>query len=413
LSLRNLFQTTLDTLRQNVILTTKGFFMLPALSSLSLQLTDACNLACSYCYFAEKEPIRMSDDIVDRALALLLNESNPVKSRWHINLFGGEPTLFLDQLENVCQKATLAAQGAGRQIDFSMTTNGTRFDQKALDICQKYQISTMLSLDGNKQAHDRYRVFHNGRGSFDRIIKNLPFLKQTPNFKVRMTISVEVLPHLADSIEAFVEHGIESIGSSVVAEDEWSEAEYDLFEEQWLRVAAIQIRARSLGKSLYIKGLSGRQSDVAEQACRQVGEFGCGAATSFVFVDAKGDLYPCHRFPGYFNKSDAVKIGSVWDGLHPAKRAVFVDANRASAKTGCSAFVSTKESRGACSGCAIQGACGGACMAINQNATGDPRSPPPVIGRIEQIKLAIARAVNDYDGSLNQKILRDMEHNHV
>lgn len=365
----------------------------PPLSGLSLQVTDACNLACSYCYFRDKEPVSISADTVTKALDLLERESVAGKA-WHINLFGGEPTLFPHLVESIASQTQQRASRLGKEASFSMTTNGTRFDEQMLSIVKAYNISTLLSLDGNRKAHDAFRVYHSGKGSFDDIIENLDRLKSAQNFSVRMTISVRSLPYLSESITELVELGIESIATSVVAEDTWTEEAYEQFGEEWLKVAALTLSYRLKGNRLRLKGLSTEYG--IESQCKSHSEYGCGAATSFLFVDAKGDLYPCHRYPGYFKKSPNVRLGSVFAGINSERRARYVAANKSSAKRGCSSFAHPSLPSGACGQCGIQAACGGSCMAINENATGDPTRPPPVIGRIKHIMLAVQEQVDEY-----------------
>jgi uncharacterized protein len=367
--------------------------VLPSLSGLSLQVTDACNLACSYCYFREKEPISISDETVSKALDLLERESTTSKA-WHINFFGGEPTLFPHLLESIAGQTRQRASRLGKTATFSMTTNGTRFDDQMSSLVKTYNISTLLSLDGNRKAHDAFRVYHSGKGSFDDIIKNLDRLKSAQGFSVRMTISVRSLPYLAESITELVELGIDSIATSVVAEDVWTEEAYEQFGEEWLKVAALALSYRLQGKRLRLKGLSADYG--VESQCKSHSEYGCGAATTFLFVDAKGDLYPCHRYPGYFNKSPNVRLGSVFGGINRERRERYVAANKSSAKQGCSSFAHPSQLSGPCAQCGIQSACGGSCMAINENATGDPTRPPPVIGRIKHIMLAVQEQVDEY-----------------
>jgi uncharacterized protein len=372
----------------------------PSLSGLSLQVTDACNLACSYCYFRDKEPITISPAVVTRAFELLERESAP-GTAWHINLFGGEPTLFPGLIDQIAGDARRRASRQGRSLTFSMTTNGTRFDDEMLSIVKAYDISTLLSLDGNKKTHDAFRTYHNDKGSFDDIVKNLGRLRSAKGFSVRMTISVRSLPYLSESIRDLVELGIDSIATSVVAEDVWTEAEYDQFGDEWLKVAALLLHHRLRGKTLRIKDLSAGEG--IERQCASTSDFGCGAATSFLFVDARGDLYPCHRYPGYFNKSPRVRLGSVFTGVDLQARSRYVAANRTAAKRGCGSFVHLTLASGTCRQCGIVSACGGACMAINENATGDPTSPPPVVGRIKRIMLTVQHEVDTYWQNLSTR----------
>jgi uncharacterized protein len=371
------------------------------LVGLSLQVTDACNLACSYCYFYDKAPITMSREIVDRALDLLSRESDDSSPAWHINLFGGEPTLRPQLIRYICSQSSMAAESAGKSVSFSMTTNGTRFDQRLLDLTTEFGISTMLSLDGNQQAHDRFRRYHNGRGSYEKIMGNLERLKAAPHFKVRLTISPLTVEYLADSIEELIALGIRNIATSPVVEETWTEDHLLTFAAQWQRVGARYIRERLQGNRLVIKGLDTLDAREPLEICRApaASHFGCGAATTFVFVNAFGDIYPCHRYPGYFNKSPDYRLGSVFTGIDPQRRLHYVIANLASSKKGCGSFVSSTKSKGACGECAIQGACGGSCMAMNEYLTGDPTQPPSIPGAIEQIKLTVLDQVREYLGS--------------
>ncbi|WP_170861036.1 PapB family radical SAM/SPASM ranthipeptide maturase [Trujillonella endophytica] len=368
----------------------------PHLSALSLQVTDACNLACSYCYFYEKEPVAITPEIVDRALDLLAADSAPESTDWHINLFGGEPTLRGDLIDHICRESTRRAAACGKQVTFSMTTNGTRFTPQMLDLITGHDIATMLSIDGNEQAHDRFRRYLDGRGSYRKILENLPRLMQAPHFKVRLTISPMTVEYLSASVEELLGLGIRDIATSPVAEQEWTPAHFAEFAAQWQRVGALYIRERLAGAPVSIKGIDSLDEEEPLSICAGNREYGCGAATSFVFVNVFGDLYPCHRFPGYFSKSEHVRLGSVFTGIDADRRMHYVMANRASSKKGCHAFVGSPGETGACGDCLIQGVCGGSCMAINEFVTGDPTQPPSVPGRLEQIKLEVLTQVHEY-----------------
>lgn len=366
---------------------------MPKLTGLSLQVTDACNLACSYCYFYKKDPVTITKDVIDRSIDLLERECDQDSEGWHINLFGGEPTLCPDLIEYICSQALMRAGSVNKKAGFSLTTNGTRFDQRLLELTTQYNISTMLSLDGNQRAHDRFRVFHDGSGSYGTIVANLKWLKAAPRFKVRLTISPLTVEYLAECIEELIELGITNIATSPVVEQTWSEADLSAFAAQWQRVGAIYIHERLKGNRLAIGDLDTVQSLESLEICK---EHGCGAGTTFLFVNAFGDLYPCHRYPGYFHKSPHVRLGSVFTEVDTQRRLHYVTANLALSKKGCGSFVSSKKDKGACAECAIQGACGGACMAINEYLTSDPTQPPSILGAIKQIKLSVLNQVNEY-----------------
>ncbi len=369
---------------------------LPALQGLSLQVTDACNLACSYCYFKNKEPLAISYDAIDCSLNMLEQYSDSSQANWHINLFGGEPTLFPDRIKYICEKATKRAKENEKDISFSITTNGVNFDKKMLQLCKHFKVSTTLSLDGNQSAHNRFRKGHNGHGSYQNILKNIDRLKSAPNFRVRMTISTKTLPDLSNSIKSFIDLGISRIATSIVAEDDWSEKDIETYGAQWLEVAAFYIREHLSGNKISLSGFEVDETHGVELACRPKRLYGCGAGTTFVFVNVVGDLYPCHRYPGYFDKDSSVRIGSVFNGIDDERRRFYVTANKSTSKKGCSSFINNSPVEVKCSSCLIKSVCGGSCMAINHNATGDPTLPPSIIGRIEGIMLSVADETHNY-----------------
>ena len=70
-------------------------------------------------------------------------------------------------LKQVVDYAQQQAAERGRSIDFSLTTNATLLTPAIIDyLCEK-RIGVTVSMDGDKASHDKFRVFSNGRGSYD------------------------------------------------------------------------------------------------------------------------------------------------------------------------------------------------------------------------------------------------------
>jgi len=62
---------------------------------------------------------------------------------------------------------------AGRAVVFAITTNGTLLTEPIIRFLRDHQFRLSVSLDGPKSVHDRWRVFVNQKGSFERVMKNL------------------------------------------------------------------------------------------------------------------------------------------------------------------------------------------------------------------------------------------------
>jgi len=60
---------------------------------------------------------------------------------------------------------------------FNMTINGTLLNKEKIKFLVQNQFSILISIDGPKEIHDRYRVFKNGKGTFNCLIKNLRSMK--------------------------------------------------------------------------------------------------------------------------------------------------------------------------------------------------------------------------------------------
>lgn len=148
----------------------------PPIDRLTLAVSNACNLACSYCYAARGRYYCDSDllmspltarDALDWAAARFSHIG-------HINFFGGEPTLNCGVIDLTCRYAA-SLQARGRLAclpSFGITTNGYQLGEEAMRTLQRYGVSVTLSLDGPKEIHDRHRRSRTGEGSFDAVVAN-------------------------------------------------------------------------------------------------------------------------------------------------------------------------------------------------------------------------------------------------
>lgn len=147
----------------------------PWVGRLTLNVSNACNLWCSYCY-ADKGQYHaprsfMSPEAAIQLTRRVLDIYSEVNM---VQFFGGEPLMNLPAIEAVCREFA-AAVDAGR-IDrmprFAATTNGTLSSKDVLDVLSRWHVSLTVSHDGPRELHDASRPMGaGGRGgsSFDRI----------------------------------------------------------------------------------------------------------------------------------------------------------------------------------------------------------------------------------------------------
>ena len=59
------------------------------------------------------------------------------------------------------------AAARGKRVEFNLTTNATLLTSEMIGFLADYDISVTVSIDGPREMQDRFRVFHDGRGSYD------------------------------------------------------------------------------------------------------------------------------------------------------------------------------------------------------------------------------------------------------
>src|SRR5262245_17606477 len=175
------------------------------LQTLVVNVTNQCNLACTYCYeYGEdkivdtengKQPKFMTEATAREAIEFALRESrdNP---RAHITFFGGETLMNFNVLKSTIAYARRRAAEAGKDIDFSLTTNATLLRPEVIEFLAEERVGVTISIDGPEEMQDKFRVFKNGAGSYDIVapkIKALLARHRTRPIGARVTLTKQTL----------------------------------------------------------------------------------------------------------------------------------------------------------------------------------------------------------------------------
>lgn len=172
------------------------------LQHLILELTERCNQRCKYCGFSGRykkmrthRNLDMSFEIAKKALDFFINRSNKSKlKKPAIGFYGGEPLLKFDLIKQIVDYVKSVKMS--KEYRFSLTTNGTLLNTKVVECFNENNIGATISLDGPKNIHDRYRVFSNGKETFNVILKNLSNIKKffPGYFKKNISFNVVLAP---------------------------------------------------------------------------------------------------------------------------------------------------------------------------------------------------------------------------
>jgi len=152
--------------------------------SLVLQVTQNCNMRCSYCSFTYGDNVRsrshnkrsMDHALAIKAIDFYYNHTKDAK-RVNISFYGGEPLLEFELIKQLILYSL--AKFEGKDIYFNITTNAILLTPERLKFLASHNTTLMVSLDGPKEIHDKSRkLAGTGDGSFDLIIRQLRALKR-------------------------------------------------------------------------------------------------------------------------------------------------------------------------------------------------------------------------------------------
>jgi len=313
------------------------------LSTMVLNVTSQCNLSCAYCYeYGEdkivetangRQPKWMSEDTARESIDFLLRESG---SSAHLTFFGGETLLNFKVLRTAVPYAKAQAAALGKQIDFSLTTNATLLTDEMIEFLAEHRFGVTISIDGPKDLQNKFRVFHNGAGSYDMVapkIKALIARHRSRPIGARVTLTRDTLDvrriydHLMNEL-GFHEVGFAPVTATPGRVHAFSEEGFEHVLAEFRDLARDYRDAAVAGRH---HGFSNVRETLAEIHKGASKAWPCGAGFGLLGVSTGGDVALCHRFAG----SDAHKLGTVRDGINRDAQRAFLDEHHIDRKTDC------------------------------------------------------------------------------
>ena len=301
-------------------------------ASITFQVTDNCNLCCSYCYQINKGKNKMPLDVAKKFIDLLLYNSEQTKKYIDtrntfgviFDFVGGEPFLEIELIEQIIEyfenQAILKNHPWQYHHKYSFSSNGTLyFDPKVQRFLKKYQknISLGISVDGNKELHDACRIFPDGTGSYDLAMAAAQDWMINYNSPVgsKITISPENINFLSEAIINMIENHYHSIHLNCIFEKGWKNQHATTLYYQ-LKQIINYIIANDLEDYIDLSMFnqySYKPIDIEDTTNW------CGGNGRMLALDYKGDMYPCLRYmeSSLGENVPAIKVGNIYEGFLP------------------------------------------------------------------------------------------------
>jgi uncharacterized protein len=271
--------------------------------ALSLAIAQKCNLGCTYCYAQQGsfglQERDMSPEAAFAAVDLLFSEAGEGE-RVNLTFLGGEPLTNRKLLRECTERATLLAQRKNVAIGFSITTNGTLLTPDDGEFFEQNAFAITISLDGVGDVHDSLRPLKSGRGSYDRVLRNVQPLLETQR-NMQISARVTVTPHnlfLRGTLDEFLSLGFHSVGfspmlSSPDSANEMDRAQLESMLEQMISCGLEFERKLAQRERYAFLNIMNSLREIHRGTHRP---YPCGAGAGYLGVAADGGLYACHRF---------------------------------------------------------------------------------------------------------------------
>lgn len=253
----------------------------------TLVLTHKCNIACSYCYEHCKDAESMPLEVAELVLSSELN-TNDDFDLIEIDLFGGEPFMAFDTMQSIV--SFLRNSTFKKNWSLSTITNGTTLTDNIKGWLRKNKdtLDCVLSYDGTPAMQ------RTNRGEWTPEHIDLSFFKEVfPSTPIKMTVSVETLPYLAEGTIYLHEKG-HLVNNSLANGINW--LNQSLIEElisQLMKLADYYIANPDIPVSAMLQ-FPYKEIYAANHA--GVTYRPCDACSKMVCYDVDGTAYPCQQF---------------------------------------------------------------------------------------------------------------------
>jgi uncharacterized protein len=315
------------------------------LTTMVLNVTNQCNLSCTYCYeygadkivdtANGKQPKFMTEETARDAVEFMLKESgtSPVA---YLTFFGGETLMNFPVLQRTVAYARARAAETGKQVHFSLTTNATLLRPETIEFLADNDVGVTISIDGPQDIQDKFRVFQNGRGSYDLVAPKIKELLQRHRSRpigARVTLAAgtidvkRIYRHLTEEL-GFAEVGFAPATSAPSRDHAIPETGFEDMLAQFSELADEYLEASVAGRH---HGFSNVRETLDEIHKGMSKAFPCGAGLGLMGVSTGGDVALCHRFAG----SEEHSLGNVRDGIDRGAQRAFLEKHHVDEKTDC------------------------------------------------------------------------------
>jgi len=305
--------------------------------SISLNVSSACNLACTYCYadrgtFHGAQSTTMAQATMRAAIERLFATADVMRPVT-VGFLGGEPFVNRELIHDAVAYAARAGRARGLDVRFAVTTNATLLRPDDLALLRGHPFAVTVSLDGGAAVHDAQRPTLGGKASFDAVRTRIGALLADPGLAriaARATVTRDNLD-LEDAFASIRALGFREVGFAPLRSSPSGNAlistDWPQYLEALLRLARSEIGVALNGHEIALSNLAIALKQLHRGASAP---YPCGAGGGYFSVSAGGRWYACHRAVGQTD----YELGDN-NGLDREKRRRFLEQRHVDAQPDC------------------------------------------------------------------------------
>ena len=277
---------------------------MPPISLLVKPASGSCNMRCRYCFYTDETEnrtvpsmgvmsIETMKTMVDKALIFADGDCS-------FAFQGGEPSLaglpFFRALTDYVKDHPNPKKV---RVHYSFQTNGYNLNEDWAKWFVENQVLVGISLDGPKEIHDRYRVDHAGKGTYQKVMSSIQlFNKYHVDYNI-LTVVTSATSRHGQQVYNFFKKNDFRYQQYIECLDPIGEVqggyEYSLTPERYEEFLKTTFDSWYLdmksGRYVYNRYFENLMMIIARQGAESCNMRGvCGAQW---IIEADGSVYPC------------------------------------------------------------------------------------------------------------------------
>lgn len=337
----------------------------------TFHLTEKCNLNCKYCYEGEKGNKELTFDDIKIVLDNVVKNN---EKHCQIGFFGGEPLLKKELIYDVVEYAEKLEKNNDIKFSYTITTNGTLIDRDFIRLAKRKDFLIGISLDGNKETHNKNRRTYQDTDTFDIVCDNARELLKSVHRVVAMpVITKNNYKEMTENARYLFSVGFNHVNCAFDYTANWQDEDIESLREEYNKLAELYYEKTKNNNDFSLLPFDAKiTSYIKNENCEER----CIIAKKHINVASNGKFYPCMQYVG----KEQYEIGDIKTGLDFNKIEVLRE-------------YAVKNHNDICKTCKVKNRCSHTCGCLNIIVSGDFAKTSALVCETERMLIEISDRV--------------------